>query len=266
MEYAGQDRPGADAIGAFPASGLLDADDVRYADSGFLPDEAMPTDEARTPRHRHPTNGDRIANGHRVAGGGGPVPTGLPPEISHCMEVSHHADRGGLLMDTSQLTGASDPADGGGWYADGGGWYADGEAGANPAGANPAGANLAGDRYAGYERYAGERAGQPWTPDEDRFLTRVYATPADPREVPPDDDQGGRRAAGPPAGSSLVSRLARLRLDRWLIAVGSLAAAVAVIAAFVTAGGSAAAPGPSMTQTGTTHAAQPACVSPAPGH
>jgi hypothetical protein len=66
--------------------------------------------------------------------------------------------------------------------------------------------------------------------------------------------------------SSLIRQLARLRLDRWLIAGGSLAAAVAVIAAFLTAGGSGAAPGYRTAQTGTTHVAQPVCVSPAPGH
>jgi hypothetical protein len=71
--------------------------------------------------------------------------------------------------------------------------------------------------------------------------------------------------------SSLIRRIAWLRLDRWLIAVGSLAAAVAVIVAFATAGGSAATRGSGTrgsgtAQTGTTHGVQPACVSPATGH
>ena len=65
--------------------------------------------------------------------------------------------------------------------------------------------------------------------------------------------------------SSLIRQLARLRLDRWLIAGGSLAAAVAVIIAFATAGGSAATPRSGTAQTGTTHAVQPACVSPGTG-
>ena len=51
-----------------------------------------------------------------------------------------------------------------------------------------------------------------------------------------------------------------------MIAGGSLAAAAAVIVAFVMAGGSAAAPGSGTGQTATTHATQPACVTPAPGH
>jgi hypothetical protein len=66
--------------------------------------------------------------------------------------------------------------------------------------------------------------------------------------------------------ASLIRQLARLRLDRWLIAGGSLAAAVAVIIAFATAGGSAVTRGTGTAQTGTTHAVQPACVSPATGH
>jgi hypothetical protein len=66
--------------------------------------------------------------------------------------------------------------------------------------------------------------------------------------------------------SSLIRQLARLRLDRWLIAGGSLAALVAVIVAFAVAGGSAATRGSGTAQTGATHAGQPACVSPATGH
>ena len=131
-------------------------------------------------------------------------------------------------------------------------------------------------------------------------LVRAYARQADPREAPgsagerptasqppgdhpadghsadghpADGHPGGLPPAGYPARSPLAGRLAllagrlaRLRADRWVIAGGSLAAAAAVIVAFVMAGGSAAAPGSGTGHTATTHATQPACVTPAPGH
>jgi hypothetical protein len=51
---------------------------------------------------------------------------------------------------------------------------------------------------------------------------------------PPLGELADFTAADPPPG-----RLARLRPDRWILAIGGLAAAVAVIVAFATAGGSA---------------------------
>jgi hypothetical protein len=320
MEYTGQDLPGTDATGAFPAFGRPGADDVQYADSGFLPDGAMPA-------NARPAYSSRLTDDVRVSMGGGRL-----AEISHLAEVSHLAADAGRsdgdwpvndnrLPDPSQLTemsslpgnnwlmdngspteniyptdaddleDASDPAGGGeffprdGWYPDRGaespdrgGWYPDRD-----------GTAPAVDWYAGYEQYAGERAGQAPEPAGERFLTRVYARPADPRQGlpdgnpgrppdgnpgrPPDDDTERLPLADYPAMSSLIRRLARLRLDRWLIAGGSLAAAVAVIVAFATAGGSgamprgtAATPGSGTAQTGTTHVVQPVCVSPGTGH
>jgi len=296
MEYTGQDLPGTDATGAFPAFGRPGADDVQYADSGFLPDGAMPA-------NARPAYSSRLTDDVRVSMGGGRL-----AEISHLAEVSHLAADAGRsdgdwpvndnrLPDPSQLTemsslpgnnwlmdngspteniyptdaddleDASDPAGGGeffprdGWYPDRGaespdrgGWYPDGDD-----------TSPAVDWYAGYEQYAGERAGQAPEPAGERFLTRVYARPADPRQEPPDGDPERPPLADYPAMSSLIRQLARLRLDRWLIAVGSLAAAVAVIIAFATSGGSAATPRSGTAQTGTTHAAQPVCVSPGTG-
>ncbi len=155
------------------------------------------------------------------------------------------------------------------------------------------------DWYAGYEQYAREQDDRPGQPSAaaagEQPLIRTYARPADPREAPgsagewpaashppgdhpadghpADGHPGGLPLAGYPARSPLAGRLAllagrlaRLRADRWVIAGGSLAAAAAVIVAFVMAGGSAAAPGSGTAQTATTHATQPACVTPAPGH
>ena len=64
-----------------------------------------------------------------------------------------------------------------------------------------------------------------------------------------------------PEGRLFAEQLYRLRPDRLVLAGGSLVAAAAVAIALATAGGSAALP----PRTATTHAAQPACVSPAPG-
>lgn len=150
------------------------------------------------------------------------------------------------------------------------------------------------DRYAGYERSGDDRAIVHHEVAGDRPFNRVYARPADPgRTRPPGEvyggtrDRGWRPAAGypnevaPPAEAmsgevtpthvTLTRRLAGLRPDRWVIAAGSLAAAVAVVVAFATAGGSpATSGGASVTRPATTHTAaarvtQPACVSPAPG-
>jgi hypothetical protein len=150
-------------------------------------------------------------------------------------------------------------------------------------------------RYAGYERSADDHQyiEAPQAAGEQPF-TRVYARPADPRQASPSGASGGEpgrtqdygrfpavgypeepAVAGYPGEPSLVGyqgkppvtlgrRLAGLRLDRWLIAGGSIAAAVAVVAvvaAFATAGGSSAAR-PATTQTATVHVTQPACTSP----
>ena len=302
MEHTGQDLPGTDATGAFPAFGRPGADGVQYADSGFLPDDAMPANAGRPAYSSRPADDDRLTCGVRATAGSGLARTTGLAEIRHLAEASHLADgadrpdagwsmNGYRLPDPSQLTemsslpcngwltdtsdptdtgdptgtgdfkDTSDPTGGveffprGGVYPDRGGWYPDGDD-----------TSPAVDWYAGYERYAGEQAGQATEAAGERFLTRVYARPADPRQGPPDDDPGRAPLADHPAMASLIRQLARLRLDRWLIAGGSLAAAVAVIIAFATAGGSADTPRSGTAQTGTTHVVQPACVSPAAGH
>jgi hypothetical protein len=88
-------------------------------------------------------------------------------------------------------------------------------------------------RYAGYDRYAGY----------ERFT--------------------GVQSVVQPTRRPFAEQLYRLRPDRLVLAGGSLAAAAAVAIAFATAGGSATTLPPRPTAT---HAAQPACVSPAPGH
>ena len=114
------------------------------------------------------------------------------------------------------------------------------------------------DGYAGYQRYAGE----PPAPAADRGPARPLEVNHDPAHPAP----AGSPAAGPPPG-----RLARLRLDRWIVAGGGLAATVAVLVAFATAGGSAAsntaktADTVMTAQTATARAALSGCVSPGAG-
>ena len=154
-------------------------------------------------------------------------------------------------------------------YADSGrfpraGWYPDADTGIYPV--------L--DGYAGDQRYAGEPPApaadhRPARPPE---LNHDPAYPALAGYLPALRELAGSPAAGPPPG-----RLARLRLDRWILAGGGLAATVAVLVAFATADGSAAANNAKtadtaksahtvMTaQTETARAALSGCVSPAAG-
>ena len=116
------------------------------------------------------------------------------------------------------------------------------------------------DWYAGYERYSGEQPGRPQAAAGEHPFTRPYVRPADPWDALPPENAPGT------TWSSLAVRLSRLRPDRWVLAGGGLAAAVAVIVAFATAGGSTATPAARTAQTATTHSVQPACASPVPGH
>jgi hypothetical protein len=105
------------------------------------------------------------------------------------------------------------------------------------------------DQYAGYERFTGNEAPP---------FTRARVGPGYPWQgVQPVARPTGRPFTGRP----FTERLGRLRPDRLVLAGGSLAAAAAVAIAFATAGGSATIP----PRTTATHAAQPACVSPAQG-
>jgi hypothetical protein len=128
------------------------------------------------------------------------------------------------------------------------------------------------DGYAGYQMDADE----PPAPEADRRSARPPGAdrrPARPPEVDHDparpapagyprvlSELAGSPAAGPPPG-----RVARLRPDRWILAVGGLAATVAVIVAFATAGGSAAANTAQPANTATAHTALPGCVPPGAG-
>lgn len=189
MEYGEHDRPGTSATGAFRRPGPANADGVRYADSGSLPDRTLPADDA------------------------------LPGDGGARSRVGGHVPADGRFPRVA--------------------WYPDADTGSYPV--------L--DWRAGYERYADALSAQPRAAAGERSLTRPYAGPADPRQA---------RPAGDVIESPLAARLSRLRPDRWILAGGSLAAAVAVVVAFATAGGSSA-PVPAK-------AGQPACVSPAPGH
>jgi hypothetical protein len=157
-------------------------------------------------------------------------------------------------------------------YADSGrfpraGWHPDADTGIYPV--------L--DGYPGHQRFAGEppapgahqRLARPPELDHDQaHLAPVGYPPARraPAGYPPAlGELAGFPAAGPPPG-----RLARLRPDRWILAIGGLAAAVAVIVAFATAGGSTTAntaktAQTATTRTATTHAVLPGCVWPRAG-
>jgi hypothetical protein len=136
-----------------------------------------------------------------------------------------------------------------------------------------ASAHAGNDRYAGYERFTGD-VPPPFTRTYARPVTRTYARPVTRTYARPVTRacaepgcpwQGVQSVVQPtvqPTGRPLAERLYRLRPDRLVLAGGSLAAAAAVAIAFATAGGSATQLPP---RTAATHAAQPACVSPAPG-
>jgi hypothetical protein len=156
-------------------------------------------------------------------------------------------------------------------YADSGrfpptGWYPDADTGIYPV--------L--DGSTGYQGYAGEPPAprvdcRPARPAVDRVPARPPEVDHDPAHpapagyLPTLGELTGSPAMGPPPG-----RLARLPLDKWILAVGGLAATVAVIVAFATAGGSATADTAKTAQTATAHtattrAALPGCVSPRAG-
>jgi hypothetical protein len=313
MGYTDHDWFEADATGAFPVFGRPDADGVRYADSGLLPDDVLPADEGW-----FPADGAQAPDGALLSGSA---------RASHVSQAGTRVAHGYEIAHESPLTDAGRHGSGltvGDRFAESGG---DAEGSASDAfppvgaysgeGFPAAGQDVAGDTgdypmddwYAGYEQYAGEeddRPGQRRTAAEEETLVRTYARPADPREAAGFAGQpsvtGQPPAAGQPTGdrldgghqdggyqdelsladyadrSSLAGRIVRLRPDRWLIAGGGLAAATAVVVAFVMAGGSgsaampgsAARPGSGTAQTATmqsaaAHASPPVCVTPAPG-
>jgi hypothetical protein len=294
----------ADATGAFPAFGRPGDDEVRYADSGLLPDDVLPAGDAwlpgarqtpdspRTPGSVRVPGSTRATHGRRVADGNW---AGAGTRVAHGCEIAHESpltDAGRHARD-SRLTG-SDCLTEYGRHAESG--FPESEFSVDPypevdtssgRGFPRGGRDLDGDDgiypvvddwYAGYEQFAGElddRPGQSPAAAEEEPLIRAYARPTDPREVPglAGEKTTGEPLADYPARSSLTERIVRLRPDRWLIAGGGLAAAAAVVVAFVMAGGSGSATTPGSTgttqtgtmQTATAHATQPVCVTPAPG-
>jgi hypothetical protein len=135
-------------------------------------------------------------------------------------------------------------------------WYPDADTGTYPV--------L--DGYPGHQGYAGE----PPAPAADRRPARPPEVDHDrARPVPAGYPLVLRELAGSPAEGPSPGRLARLRPDRWILAGGGLAAMVAVVVAFATAGGSAANTAKTAqtatAQTATAHAVLPGCVSPRAG-
>ena len=132
------------------------------------------------------------------------------------------------------------------------GWYPDADTGIYPV--------L--DGYPGCQGYAGE----PPAAGADRQPAGPPEIAHDPAHPAPAGDPAVRtELAGSPAAGPQPGRLARLRPDRWIVACGGLAATVAVVVAFATAGGSPTANTARTAQTAPAHAALPGCASPGAG-
>jgi hypothetical protein len=248
MGCAEHDDLEADATRAFRVFRPPSADGIRYADSGSLPEGAPPPDDDRLPKGAPPPDDSRLPD----------ADTGTFPVLD--------------------------------WYA-GYERYADDQSGQSQAGAEEPSFTRA------YARPADPRQAPPSSHDQDPPTSHDQDPPTSHDQDPPtshDQDpwsRGSRPAALPPLTDlasaqlppadfasdrhslgehaqelPLAARLARLRPDRWILAGGGLAATVAVIVAFTTAGGSTATPGARTAQTATLHTIQPACVSPVPGH
>ena len=217
MGYTDHDWSDADATGAFPALDRPGTDGVRYADSGWLPDDALLTDDVRLAGARPLADGTRVAGGSRVpdgsrVAGGARVAHGL--EIAHegpLMDASRHA-RGNGLTDGGRLANSGGHTGGRhscGWLS--GDAFPDG--GASPGGGFQRGGREldadtgvypVDDWYAGYEQYAREQDDRPGQPSAaaagEQPLIRAYARPADPREAP--GSAGEWPAASQPPGDT----------------------------------------------------------------
>ena len=232
MGYTDHDWFEADATGAFPVFGRPDADGVRYADSGLLPDDVLPADEGWFPDVRRPADGAHVPDGAHAPDGALLSDSARAPyasqasggsragaRVAHGYEIAHESPltdagrRGSGLTDGDRFAESGGHADGGssgdafpavGAYPGGGilaaGQDVDGDTGDSPMV----------DWYAGYEQYAGEEddgAGQRRTADEEETLVRTYARPADPREAAGFAGQppvtGQPPAAGQPTGDHL---------------------------------------------------------------
>jgi hypothetical protein len=242
MGYADHDDPGADAPGAFGAFRAVhheNADDIRYADSGAPPGDGLRPD---ADTGAYPVI-DWYAGYERFPGDqAGDRPTAAPRTAGEQPFTRVYAR-------PADPRGASSPGGEPGWMRD---------HGRRPAAGYPDDPPRTG--YAGRPPRAGyagrpPRAGYAGQPPRAGY----------PDELPIAGYPGESSLADYPAEVTLARRLARLRPDRWIIAGGGLAAAVAVAIAFATAGGSTATR-PATTQSATGHVTQPACVSPAPGH
>lgn len=256
MGYADHDDPGADALGAFGAFRVVhheNADGIRYADSGVLPyvdSGAPPGDGLRPGDVPHPDSG-RVADGGRFPGAGSrpDADTGVYPVIDWYAGYERFpGDQAGDRVAAAPRTAGEQPFT---------------RVYARPA--DPRGASSPGGEP-GWMRDHGRRpaAGYPDDPPRAGYAGRPPRA-GYPDELPIAGYPGESSLADYPAEVTLARRLARLRPDRWIIAGGGLAAAVAVTIAFATAGGSTATRPPT-TQSATGHVTQPACVSPAPGH
>lgn len=256
MGYADHEDPGADALGAFGAFRVVhheNADGIRYADSGVLPDadSGVPPDDGLRPGDVPRPGGGRVAGGDRFPGAGSraDADTGVYPVIDWYAGYERFA--GGQAGDqptAAPLAAGEQPFR---------------RVYARPA--DPRGASSPGGEP-GRMRDHGRRpaAGYPDAPPRAGYAGRPPRV-GYPDELPIAGYPGESSLADYPADVTLARRLARLRPDRWIIAGGGLAAAVAVAIAFATAGGSTATRPPT-TQSATGHVTQPACVSPAPGH
>jgi hypothetical protein len=284
MGYADHDDPGADApgeFGAFRAVHHEDADGIRYADSGVLPDDGLRPGDVPRP------DGDRVADGGRFPGAGSRADsdTGVYPVIDWYAGYEGFAgDQAGDRPTAAPRTAGEQPfrrvyarpADPRGAPSSGGEPGGMRDHGRRPTAGYPDAPPRAG--YVGRPPRAGYPDELPFPGYPDELPIAGYLSelpiPGYPDELPiagylselpipgyPDESS----LADYPAEVTLARRLAGLRPDRWIIAGGGLAAAVAVTIAFATAGGSTATR-PATTPSATGHVTPPACVSPAPGH
>lgn len=202
MGYTDDDWFEADATGAFPAFGRPGAGEVRYADSGLLPDDVPPADDAWLPEAGRAADRGRVPGSAPAADGSRP---GAGTRVAHGREIAHESpltDAGRHARD-SRLVGSDRLAEDGGDAESGlpgSGFPVDAfpAVGTYPDGRLPAaGRDVDGDTgdadscpvvdwYAGYEQFAaepGDRAGQPQAAAEDEPLVRAYARPTDPWEA-----------------------------------------------------------------------------------
>ena len=209
MGYTDHDWFEADATGAFPVLGGPGADEVRYADSGLLPDDILPADEEWFPGVGLPADGTQVSGSARAphvsrASGG----SRAGARVAHGYEIAHESPLTDAGRRDSGLTYGDRFTEGDGHAEGGSASDAFPPVGAYPDEGFPAAEqDVAGDTgdhpvvdwYAGYEQYAGEqddRASQLRAATEEETLVRAYARPADPWEAADLDGRPPVTAAG----------------------------------------------------------------------